>query len=110
MFMDKYILDDDWNPIRCDDELAWGHWFDTTDRHLADDLQEGPDAVKVRISTVFLGLDHAFGPPAILWETMIFGGLLDGFQEQYATKAEALAGHQEACRQVAATLSGRVQP
>ena len=59
----------------------------------------------MQISTVFLGLDHAFGSgPPILWETMIFGGLLDEFQERYATKAEALAGHQQARRQVAATL------
>ena len=106
-----YVLDDDWNPIRCDDPLAWGHWFETAERHLAHDLQEGPGAVKIRISTVFLGLDHNWGDgPPILWETMVFGGILDGFQARYATKAQALAGHQEVCRQVAATLTEKVEP
>lgn len=67
--------------------------------------------MKIRISTVFLGLDHQYGSgPPILWETMVFGGVLDGFQERYATKAEALAGHQEVCRQVAATLTEQAQP
>jgi hypothetical protein len=34
----------------------------------------------VRVSTVFLGLDHSWnvGPP-VLFETMIFGGELDGY-------------------------------
>ena len=103
--MEQYVLDDDWNPIRCNDVVAWGQWMQNAERHLANDIQEGPHGVRVQISTVFLGIDHAFGSgPPILWETMIFGGLLDEFQERYATKAEALAGHQEACRQVAATL------
>ncbi|WP_439372903.1 hypothetical protein [Bradyrhizobium sp. DASA03120] len=56
----------------------------------------------VHISTVFLGLDHRFfgdGPP-LLFETMIFGGRLDEFQNRCATWDEAEAMHAEAVEQV----------
>lgn len=52
----------------------------------------------VNVSTVFLRLDHNFfgeGPP-ILFETMIFGGPLDGYQLRYATWEEAEEGHEKA--------------
>lgn len=53
---------------------------------------------KVWVSTVFLYFDHNYfenGPP-ILWETMIFGGKHDEYQERYSSKAEALEGHERA--------------
>lgn len=55
-----------------------------------------------RVSTVFLGLDHNFwrrpeddplGYKPILWETMVFGGSLDGEQRRYTSREEALKGH-----------------
>ena len=53
---------------------------------------------EVWVSTVWLGIDHGFrsdGPP-IIFETMVFGGgdTYDGWQDRYATEADALAGHQ----------------
>lgn len=50
------------------------------------------------VSTVFLGIDHSFGrgDGPILFETMIFGGPHDRFQERYATWDEAIAGHAKA--------------
>lgn len=57
---------------------------------------ELPDGVTV--STVFLTLNHNFarqGPP-ILFETMIFGGEHDGYQERYSTWEEAEEGHSRA--------------
>jgi len=50
----------------------------------------------VFVSTVFLGLDHGFGRPGppILFETMVFGGPMDDYQERYATWDEAEAGHE----------------
>ena len=43
---------------------------------------------------MFLGLDHSFGGGApLLFETMVFGGPLDGEQERYSTWNEAEAGH-----------------
>ena len=51
--------------------------------------------VEVRVSTVWLGLDHNFGDdPPLIFETMIFGGSLDEDQKRYSTEAEALAGHE----------------
>jgi hypothetical protein len=48
----------------------------------------------VDVSTVFLSLNHSFtdGPP-LVFETMVFGGPLDGEQDRYSTRADALAGH-----------------
>ena len=59
----------------------------------------------VKVSTVFLGLDHRFsdsledGPP-VLWETMIFGGAHDEHQERYTSRADAIAGHARAVKMV----------
>lgn len=59
---------------------------------------EGP----VDVSTVFLGLDHSFGGKGtpILYETMVFGGRMDDYQERYHTRAEALVGHERVKRLV----------
>ena len=54
----------------------------------------------IHISTVFLGLDHAWPWSAdktpILWETMIFGGEHDQYQERYSSYEDAVEGHQKA--------------
>lgn len=54
----------------------------------------------VRVSTVWLGLDHSIDGPPIIFETMVFGGPLDGERWRYATEAEALEGHAAAVRAV----------
>ena len=47
------------------------------------------------ISTVFLGLDHSLGSNIpVLWETMIFGGEHDQYQERYTSYKDAFEGHQ----------------
>jgi hypothetical protein len=95
---DKYILDDDGRPVPCDDLEAWAYWFETAERHVADDMDEGEGAARVRVSTVFLGLDHSWGHgPPVLWESMIFGGPLDGEQQRYSSREEALLGHHAMC-------------
>jgi hypothetical protein len=49
----------------------------------------------VEVSTVFLGLDHAWGyGPPLLFETLIFGGPYDGEMDRYSTWDEATAGHE----------------
>ncbi len=47
------------------------------------------------ISTVFLGVDHNWGPgPPILWETMVFGPEpWTDWQDRYSSHEEAAAGH-----------------
>lgn len=60
---------------------------------------------EVHVSTIFLAVDHQTGGgPPVLFETMIFGGPHDGYQERYSTWGEAEAGHQRAIL-LARTLS-----
>ena len=48
----------------------------------------------IRISTVWLGLDHGLGRGApLIFETLVFGGKLDGAMDRYANQHAALAGH-----------------
>lgn len=57
------------------------------------------DVGGVGVSTVMLGLDHGWGGRGpLLFETMIFGGPHDGYQDRYATHAEAVAGHAAAVK------------
>lgn len=56
----------------------------------------------IHISTVFLSIDHNFydkGLP-ILFETMIFGGKYNDYQERYETWDQALVGHEIAVQMV----------
>lgn len=88
----KYILVGK-KPVKCMDVSAWGKWLETADRTVKKSA-EGD----VWVSTVFLGLDHSFGgKKPILFETMVFGGLYDQYQERYSTWKEAEAGHKKMC-------------
>ena|SRR3990167_1521634 len=88
----KYILEGK-NPVPCDDLMTWGNWFETANRRV-DSTEHGD----IRVSTVFLGLDHSFGEgKPILFETMIFGGEHDQYQERCSTWEEAEAMHKAAC-------------
>ena len=57
------------SPVPEPDLLAWAKWFETAERRVKLTHVLG----LVRVSTVFLALDHSFydGPP-ILFETMTF--------------------------------------
>ena len=90
----KYILEGK-IPKAVDDVVVWGRWFETAKRHV--NQTELPN--NVRVSTVFLGIDHSFdGGVPILFGTMIFGGEHDEYQERYATWEEAEVGHQRAVK------------
>ena len=58
-------------------------WFEKNNRILDQDCID-----HVVVTTVLLEID--------LWETMIFGGIHDGWRKLYTKREEALAGHQEA--------------
>lgn len=92
--MNYYILDGK-TPVECPDVLKWARWFEEIkNRRVAEDYL----SAYVKVSTVFLGIDHNFtriGAP-LLFETMVFGGPHDGFQERYRTWDEAQAGHKAA--------------
>ena len=82
--------------VPCSDIGEWADWLEKAERHVADDTING-----VRVSTVFLGINHQFGDgPPLLFETMVCGGDLDGEQERYATWDEAEAGHEAMCERV----------
>lgn len=90
--------------VECDDWLAWARWFETAkDKRIVAQthLIDGST-----VSTVFLGLDHAFGGgPPVLFETALMMGereysALMGREyrptevvDRYCTWAEAEAGH-----------------
>ena len=85
-----------------DDILAWGAAFaDTAARTVAQTVIDD-----VKVSTMFLGLDHSFsstGAP-ILFETMIFGGKHDEYQTRSSTWEEAERDHAAAVAKVEASL------
>ena len=92
MGFDSYY-DRQGNPI------TYQQWIDV--RSHGQDAWEAARRVDVttigdaRVSTVWLGLDHSFGyGPPVIFETMIFGGEHDQWQNRYCTEEEALAGHQ----------------
>ncbi len=87
--MKNYILEG--KTIKTvDDMMEWAKWFETAERHIA----KTEISKEVNVSTVFLGLDHSFGGGTpILFETMIFGGEHDQYQDKYATYEEAEVGH-----------------
>lgn len=79
------------------DTLAWARLFDQRAKSEDDrwwrvgETKLGED---VKISTVWLGLDHQWydGPP-IIFESMIFGGSLDEEMVRYSTWEQAEEGH-----------------
>ena len=95
---DKYVLDEQGEAVPCNDLMEWARWFENAEgRRVAND-----HVGDVRVSTVFLGLDHSFGGAVpILWETMIFGGEHDGYQERYSSRRDAVAGHARALALIA---------
>lgn len=67
----------------------------------------------VKVSTVWLGLEHHLDlvtgthPPApvAIFETMVFGGVMDQEQWRYATEEQALEGHAHVVTLVKSQLS-----
>jgi hypothetical protein len=71
---------------------TWVVWFELASRDRRRILKSTQVDKDIRVSTVFLGV-----ATNELFETMIFGGQHEGYQERYYTYEEALAGHQRAC-------------
>jgi hypothetical protein len=95
--MKYYMLDDDHGIVATDDFMEWAKWFEKIDRRRVGRDEFGD----VSVSTVFLGVDYGFGGgPPILFETMVFGGALDGEIERYSTWDEAVEGHKKMIERV----------
>lgn len=114
----KYILKGK-KAIKETNLFKWAEWFETADRIVAQNTIEhikgkrwgniGIGKIeKIKVSTVFLGLDHSFnGGKPLLFETMIFGGGYDDYQERYTTWEEAEKGHKKALELVKINLNNK---
>lgn len=95
--MEFYILDDDHNPI----PTGYQEYVDYLKSKDGIPIVCKTQILNVEISTVFLGINHSMLHEApVLFETVIFGGDHDQYQQRYHTWAEAEAGHKEACTMV----------
>jgi hypothetical protein len=86
-----FVLNDRGEPVPERDIEAWTRWFERADRSVA----RTAIAANVTVLTTFRGIAEpdATGAPAGLFETRVFGGLLDGEELRHATRTEALERH-----------------
>ena len=109
---DKFILDGH-NPVEEQDLMKWGQWFEKANRIVKKDRlevtakrgfsKEEHNLGFVEVSTVFLGLDHSFGGGVpLLFETMVFGGKMDGELDRCSTWEAAEKMHEAMIHKVRA--------
>ena len=90
---DYYILKGK-KVIPVEDAIVWDEFFEDDKNRRVDETEKNG----IRVSTVFLGLDHAFGVGLpMVFETMIFGGEHNDYQERCSTWKQAEAMHKKAC-------------
>lgn len=102
-----YVLDADNRPIEAD-FVTWAMWFENPNRHVAYTQVSS----EITVSTVFLGLDHRWfgeGPP-IVFESLVFGGPLDGDGGRYASWDDAETGHKMLVAKCRAAIGQKVKP
>lgn len=70
---------------------AWLRWFEQADRNIARTAVTS----EVMVLTTFRGVDKAEEPgqPPRLFETRVFGGVLDGEEMEFQTRDEAVNAH-----------------
>lgn len=90
--MERYfVLDERGEPVMERDIEAWSRWFQRADRSIARTVV----AADLTVLTTFRGvgeMDESGDAPA-LFETRVFGGVLDGEEQWHRTRLEALDGH-----------------
>lgn len=94
MGMGRYILDESGNPVICPDLMTWARWMEENGTARIVGRTLFPEK-KAMVSTVFLGIDYAFGGgPPILFESMLFIGNLAGEDmRRYSSRTSAESGH-----------------
>lgn len=102
--MQLFILDEEHKPHAVEGYDAYDEWVK---EQPAEYYRVSKDTIGgVEISTVFLhGVSHTHfaetnDDKPVLWETMIFGGALDGYQARYSSYEDAVAGHARAVKLV----------
>jgi hypothetical protein len=88
-----FVLNEHGEPVRERNVEAWSRWFAQADRGVA----RSTAAPGVTVLTTFNGVDDVPDPDAVpkLFESRVFGGILDGVVEEHCTRAEARARHAE---------------
>lgn len=70
----RYILDESGQPVPCPDLIKWADWFEVLHHRIVRSTVLKVETLgNIRVSTIFLGLDHNFmgeGRP-LLWETTV---------------------------------------
>jgi hypothetical protein len=94
-----FVLDEHGEPVRERDIDAWSRWFAQADRCVA----RSTVSRDVTILTTFNGVDDVAGPHSVpkLFESRVYGGILDGEVAHTCTRAQACAEHKrlvEWCR------------
>ena len=107
MITDRWYILDRQNRVVPVDMLTWAHWLESANKHRQ--VNRTTISQDVFVSTVFIGLDHRFsgdGPP-LIFETLIFGGPLDGEMWRYSSWDDAETGHKAAVRKARAAQKAR---
>ena len=86
-----FVLDDRGEPIQEPDLQAWTRWFERADRS----VRRTVVAADVTVLTTFLGVGETSrsGEAPALFQTRVFGGVLDGEETWSRTRAEAVTCH-----------------
>jgi hypothetical protein len=86
-----FVLDENGAPREEPDVEKWQQWFDQADCGVA----RTAVSPEVMVLTTFRGYDDLAAPDATpkLFETRVFGGVLDGEEVAHASRAQALAAH-----------------
>lgn len=107
-----YTLDENKNAVKhCGSVKSHLAWIDSLPRSsdwyvrkTGLGVQIGYDRIgdNTLVSTVFLGIDHAFGAceQPVLWETMVFIDGSGSWQDRYCTYEEAKLGHERVCEKI----------
>jgi hypothetical protein len=92
--MESYFVLDERGEPRVERDLdRWTRWFEQADRSVARTVV----SPEVTVLTTFRAVDESMPPGSTelpcLFETRVFGGVLDGTEGQHRTRAEAQAAH-----------------
>lgn len=103
-----YVLNRDGVPVPEPDLERWGSWFGRSAKIRRVARTKVGRSV---VSTVFLAVDHGWLGTPILWETMIFGGPLNNYQDRCSgSREQAEAMHAKAVMEVRKhSLLGRLK-
>jgi hypothetical protein len=86
-----YVLDERGEPVPAPDLEAWTRWFERADRSIARTVV----APHITVLTTFRGVAETDETGALsgLFETRVFGGILDGEALRHRTRADAVDRH-----------------